>query len=232
MHVLSVLAVATLAPVALGAPIRTYDASLDTLPTAQGWTFDGNSTTGLGVAGGVMSYGPASVAGTTYWDADLPDDAMDFATQTWSLTVDVRLTESSYGNVSGFRRGGFTVYLEDDAQNWIIADIGSSAISLRNDNNGLSDPEDTFDLTQDFHLVTLEAGPSGARLLVDGVEKLTLALGASGGSPNSAIFGDSSILAGALLTEVRGASLVPAPAVAALGAPMALAGAVRRRRSR
>lgn len=222
------LAASGIVGLAAQASILTYNAGLGTLPTDQGWDFGGDTAAGAAVSGGILSYGPTSFAGLTYWSHTPEPIAMDFSADTYTLSADLRLTDSTFGNVSGFRRAGFNLYLSDASGNWVIAELGSSTIGLRNDNNGLSDPAASVTLDDAFHLVTLEAGPSGARLLVDGVEKLTIAFG-TGVAPNSAHWGESSILAGATLTEIRGVTLVPAPTGAAAFLLVGLLNARRRR---
>lgn len=186
-----------------------YRATLQSLPQAQGWTFDGTTASGASAASGVLTYGPAGTSSTTYWDANVPAGAMDFSKFDWSLEVELRLTGATHGNVSGFRRGGFVLFLTDKAGRWVTADIGSTRLSLRNDNNGTSDPQANVDLESGFRVIRLTAGPSGARLFVDGLQVLTLPLG-TGVSPNRANFGDGSILASATLTEIKRVDLIPA----------------------
>ncbi|HYF15331.1 MAG TPA: hypothetical protein VD971_09700 [Phycisphaerales bacterium] len=209
------------------ANLLTYDPSLGTLPHAQGWTFDGTFNAPMSVSGGQLTYGPTTTGGTTHW-AHNPTDALDFSTQTAFIQTEVRLTGAQFGNFSGFRRGGFSMFLEDDFGRWIIADFGDNAISLGNDNTRLGDPSAAFDLTTGFHVLRLEAGPTGGRLLVDGVEMLTLALGSGQSGGARGTWGEQTTLARATMTEVRGAMFIPAPG----GAVVALAGvlAVGRRR--
>jgi len=205
--IVAALAVASLAASALACD-RVYQASLSTLPPLQGWTFHGSAVANSSAASGTLTYGPTTSSGTTYWSADLSGGGMDFSLVTWSLTANVRLTNSTFGNVSGFRRGGFVLSLSDKAGRWIIADIGSGALGLRNDNNGTSDPQTNLNLGDGFHQVTLEAGPGGGRLLVDGNQIQTLPLAAGGGAVDAG-FGDESILASAQLTEIKWVTLVP-----------------------
>lgn len=185
-----------------------YRASFQTLPTAQNWTFEGSSLSGASAATGVLIYGPASQGGTTYWDANVPPGAMDFTKFDWSVEAQVRLTGATHGNVSGYRRGGFVLALSDKAGRWVIADIGSTRLSIRNDNNGTSDPQTNVDLASSFRVVRLTAGPTGGRLFVDGVQLLTIPLG-SGLTPNRVNVGDGSVLASATLTEIIRVDLIP-----------------------
>src|SRR5262245_56280185 len=104
---ISVMGIGAFAGTCSAVSVASYNPGLGTLPQAQGWTFAGNASPGLSVAGGILQYGPTTQAGTTYWNAAPPNGAVDFSTTTWSITVDVRLTNTTYGNVSGFRRGGF-----------------------------------------------------------------------------------------------------------------------------
>jgi hypothetical protein len=205
-----------------------FDASLGTLPTAQGWSFDGSYNAPMSVSGGQLTMGPTTVNGTTLWNHDLVEP-LDFTTQTAHIEATVRLTGAGFGNISGFRRGGFSLYIQDSVGSWIIADVGDGRISMRNDNNGTSDPVMAFDMTDAFHTLRLEAGPSGARLLVDGSQMLTLGMGGGAGGSAGGWWGEGTILAAASQIEVRRAEIVPAPGAIAL---MGLGGlaATRRRR--
>jgi hypothetical protein len=185
-----------------------YQAVLQSLPTAQGWTFEGTTLSNATAATGVLVYGPAGTGARTAWDANVPAGAMDFTKMDWSLEAEVRLTGSTHGNVSGYRRGGFVLVLSDKAGRWIVADIGSSRMGIRNDDLGTSDPQFNFDTSNGFHVIRLIAGPAGGRLFVDGTLRLTLPLG-SGLTPNRVNFGDGSTLASATLTEIKRVELIP-----------------------
>lgn len=211
------------------ANMLVYQPSLGTLPQAQGWTFDGNFSAPMSVSGGVLTYGTTSTPNTTYWGHQ-PTDTINFATDTASISADIRLNGTDFGNISGFRRGGFSLYLEDDFGNYIIADLGDNNISLGNDNTRLNDPVASFDLHTDFHVVRLEAGPTGGRLYVDGVLQLSLALGGSAGGGAVGSWGEMSILTRSVSTEVRSVQYIPAPGSALLSlGGIALVGTRRRR---
>lgn len=205
-----------------------FDGDLGTLPTAQGWTFLGSYNAPMSVSGGQLTMGPTTVNGTTHWSHNLVEP-LDFGTQTAFIEATVRLSGAGFGNISGFRRGGFSLYIQDDAGQWTIADIGDGMISLRNDNNGTSDPVMAFNMTDAFHTLRLEAGPSGARLLVDGSEMLTLSLGGGAAGGASGWWGEGTILTSASQIEVRRAEIVPTPGAMAL---MSLGGLVATRRRR
>ncbi|MBY0114080.1 MAG: hypothetical protein K2Y21_14780 [Phycisphaerales bacterium] len=210
MRSAAMLALAATCSSALAANCEwVYRATLQSLPQAQGWTFEGNAAANASASSGVLTYGPAGTSSTTYWDANVPAGAMDFSKFDWSLEVELRLTGATHGNVSGFRRGGFVLFLTDKAGRWVTADIGSSRLSLRNSNNGTGDPQANVDLASGFRVVRLTAGPTGARIFLDGVQLLTLPLG-TGLSPNRANFGDGSVLASATLTEIKRVDLIPA----------------------
>lgn len=210
------------------ASVLTYDPALGTLPQAQGWTFSGTFNAPMSVSGGTLTYGPTTVNGTTTWE-HLPTDTINFATQTISLEARIKLTGADFGNFSGFRRGGFSLYLEDDFGRWIIADLGDNRISLGNDNNRTSDPVAVFDLTSTFRTVRLEAGPAGARLFVDGVQQLSLAFGTGVTGGAQASWGEGTILANATETQVRNVTFIPAPGAAAMLSLTAFAACRRRR---
>lgn len=221
------LTASALTATSAGADVIAYQPSQGTLPSAQGWTYLGDGSEIGAVAGGVLTYGPTATAAVHTWDYEHAS-TVDFSTQTWTMQARVRLTDTFLGNNSGFRRGGFVLSLEDDFGRGIIAELGDAGISLRNDNNGLSDPILAMDMATEFRTVTLEAGPLGARLLVDGVEQLTSAFG-SLNSSQSIYWGEGSILAYTGLTEVSSARIVPAPASTVLVALGTLT-ALRRRR--
>lgn len=205
-----------------------YQPGLGTLPQAQGWAFEGNFSAPMSVSGGVLTYGTTSTPNTTYWGHE-PTDTINFATDTVSIQADIRLNGTDFGNISGFRRGGFSLYLEDDFGNYIIADLGDNNISLGNDNTRLSDPVASFDLHTDFHLVRLEASPTGGRLYVDDVLQLSLALGGGGSRGGIGQWGEMSILTRSVSTEVRSAQYIPAPGSALLSLAGIVAIGTRRR---
>lgn len=221
-------AVLTLAAAASAQPL-SYNPALGTLPQAQGWTNISTFAAPSSVSGGQLTYGATSVSSLTAWSYT-PGQALDFSTSTVYIEAQLRLTNTGFGNVSGFRRGGFSLYLSDAAGRWTIADLGDSNVSLGNDNNRLSDPVETQNLSSLFRTIRLEAGPAGARLYIDGVLRLSDSLGTGAGASGSAQWGDLTILSSSGQTEIRSVVFVPTPAA---GVPLALAAlAVRRRRSR
>lgn len=210
------------------AGVIDYRPELGTLPSAQGWDVfaTGGVETGA-VVDSVLVYGPSSTPEVNFWEHAF-DTPVDFSAGVWSIEADVELTGTTLGNVSGFRRGGFGLFLSDDAGSGIVAEFGDNGISLRNDNSGATDPIETVDLTDGFTTLRLEAGPDGGRLLVDGVERLTLPLGFFG-SNGTTSWGEFSTLASTTQTRVAGVRVVPAPGAAALALVAGLA-ATRRRR--
>lgn len=211
------------------ASVLTYNPGLGTMPQAQGWTFLGTYNAPAVVTGGQLTYGPTTVGGTTYWGHDATD-TISFVTQTIFIEATIRLTGADYGNFSGFRRAGFSLFLQDDTGRWIIADIGDNAISLGNDDNRTSDPSMAMNMTSAFRTVRLEAGPSGARLLVDGSPMLSLALGTGRAGGATGRWGEATTLANANQTDVRSVTYIPAPSALAL-AGIAAMGIRRQRRT-
>ncbi|HYE01774.1 MAG TPA: hypothetical protein VD963_00925 [Phycisphaerales bacterium] len=209
--------------------VLTYDAALGTLPQGQGWTYSGAATIPMSVSDGQLHHGPTTYGGTSFWMVDLPTGTMDFAADTWSISALVQIDSGTFGNQSGFRRGGFNLGLNDNAGRWIHAEMNHAQIGIRNDNTGLSDPAVAFDLADGFHTVMLVAGPGGGSLLVDGVTLMTLPLGTAAGADNRAHFGDSTIL-GNYTGHIREVHLVPGPGALALLAAAAGVGARRRLR--
>ncbi|MFZ2875417.1 MAG: hypothetical protein WAZ94_13170 [Phycisphaerales bacterium] len=214
------------AAVASHATPIVYDPSLGTLPQAQGWTFPGNTLAGAAVSGGVLSYGPTTTSGTTFWRAD--PGSIDFSLQTFSISALVRLNGSTFGNPSGYRRGGFNLGLRDDTGRWIHSEFGDTMADIRNDDHGTTDPTFAVTLDDAFHLLTLEAGPAGGKLYIDGTLRLSLPLGSSPGVAGGH-FGESSVLASAVGTDIARVVLTPTPGTLALSS-VGLLVACRRKR--
>lgn len=217
MLIRSVCGLAALATIAslASAEAITYNPGLGTLPQAQGWEFNGTYNAPMGVAGGILTYGATTVGGTTYWGFE-PIDSLNFATTTATVEADLKLSGSDFGNFSGYRRAGFSLILSDDFGRWIIADLGDNTIGIGNDDPRTGDPTASVNLTGDFHRVKLEAGPAGGKLYVDGVLKLSLALG-TGRSGGAAVnWGDGTVLANATQTQIREVVYIPTPGSFAL----------------
>ncbi len=210
------------------ASIIRYDAALGSLPTDQGFAYTGTIAQPIDTNGVTLMHGPTSSADVSAWQKQFPAGTINFSNSTWSATLNLRLTGSDFGTYSGARRAGYHVFLSDDAGRWIIAELGTNSIGLRNDSVGLNDPAMTIPLNVDFRTVTLEAGPGGARLLVDGQQQLTLAMGTGQTTRNHFLWGDGTIATHVDMAEVHDVTLVPAPGAAA--ALIGFAGLAMRRR--
>jgi len=213
--------------VAMG-DVIAWDAGSNALPDSEGW--DLVLSTGLptpSISGGQMSMGPSSYGGQTYFNYDF---AMSPAApgETISLEVEAMVSAATYGNQSGFLRGGFEMYLANDAGQWAIIEMGESQISLRNQNSGVNvSPFFNID-TGSFHTYKLELTATNANVYIDSDLVLSSALG-TGNAPNSAFFGDGTIL-GSSTASVKNATLaIPAPG-ASVAMCIAGLGASRRRR--
>lgn len=220
-------ALALVAPLASAEAI-TYNPGLGTLPQAQGWDFNGTYNAPMGVSGGVLTYGATTVGGTTYWGFE-PLDSLNFSTTTATIEAELKLSGSDFGNYSGYRRAGFSMILADDFGRWIIADLGDNTIGIGNDDPRTGDPATSFNLTGDFHRVKLEAGPAGGKLYVDGVLKLSLALGGGRSGGANASWGEATVLANAAQTQIREVVYVPSPGSIALASIGCLVMGRRRR---
>ncbi len=216
------------ASASFGAIIR-YDASQGSLPTDQGFTYTGSMAGPLDTSGITLAHGPTTASDISAWEKQFPSGTMNFATSTWSATMNVRLTGSDFGTYSGTRRAGYHIFISDDAGRWIIAELGSSTIGLRNDAIGTGDPSVSAAMNAAFRTVTVEAGPTGAKLFLDGTLQATLPLGTGQTVRNHMLWGDGSNTTRVTLAEVREVTLVPAPGVGGLAAGT-LALALRRRR--
>lgn len=211
-----------------GAIIR-YDATLGSLPTDQGFAYTGSIASPQDTNGLTLAHGPTTAADISAWQKQFPAGTMNFATSTWSATMNVRLTGSDFGTFSGTRRAGYHIFLSDDAGRWVIAELGSTTIGLRNDAIGTGDPSVPAVMSSTFRTVTVEAGPSGAKLFLDGVLQSTLPLGTGQTVRNNILWGDGSNTTHVTLAEVRDLTLIPAPGVGGLAAG-SIALALRRRR--
>lgn len=226
----SACAACALSSIASAAIIR-YDASIGTVPTEQGFAYTGSIASPIDTNGPTLQHGPTTALDVSAWQKQFPTGTINFANSTWTASMTVRLTGSDFGTYQGTRRAGYHIFVSDDAGRWIIAELGSNSIGLRNDAIGTGDPAVSVPMSATFRTVMLEAGPSGAKLYLDGALQATLPLGTGQTVRNHFLWGDGSNTTHVDLAEVRDVTLVPAPGVAGVGfAAAALAIGRRRRR--
>lgn len=204
----------------------TWSASSGTTPESVGWSYVGG--TPPAVSGGELSLGPTSYSGVSYYSFDLAPLALDPA-QGIALEIDVRIDAATYGNQSGFLRGGFEMYYENEAGAYAIAEMGESAVALRTANAGLSSPSAAIDTTSMIRTYRLDVVGTSAALSVDGSPLLSTTFGGAT-SLGTMYFGDVTVL-GSSTAGVTGVRIiaVPSPATAGLLVAASAIG-IRRRR--
>ncbi len=168
-----------------------YDASLGSLPDAQGWTFieDGAAVPVPTVSAGVLHQGLTDFSGYQYWSAH--PGGMNFASAPVTLDARLRIGFSSF---SSFPRGGYDIALVDDDGRIALLNISGGSVFLANDPVTSVSAIVGFDTTDAFHDYRLVIGPTGASLSIDGNLIVSHALGATGLGAPGVEFGDATIL--------------------------------------
>jgi hypothetical protein len=176
---------------ALADVVAWYASSNDT-PAAVGWTLNNSSGAPIVPSPDSMLIGPSTFSGLANFSFDLTP--LGPAGVPVSLEVTARIQEATYGNMSGFLRGGYEMYLTDGLGRYVVAEIGPAAVALRTDNAGLASPTFAINTTDTFHtyLLTIDAGQ--ATLSIDGQPVLSDSLSSAGALPDTASFGDGTIL--------------------------------------
>lgn len=214
----------------------TYNPGLGTLPDAQGWSKreGGPIQPAPTVSGGVLHQGPTDAGGHQYWDYTAV--SYDFAAST--VTVDLRLHIVS-SSFNAYPRGGYTVFLSDNAGRLASLYLSSGSVFLGNDQFNSVSSISPFDTTDGFHDYRMTIGPTGSTLFIDGNSIVSLALGGVSIAGHTIAFGDGTTLAGSesnlSMFSVSGITVLNVPEPASMGvlAMGALAAAgLRRRRAR
>lgn len=191
---------------------NTYDASLGTLPSEQGWSLHqvGVNVTPPSVTNGVLvqSTMPAVAQPTCVaipdprvqdWrESDTPIDYADGLV----MQAEVRILASEYGvdpcDDNDYLRPGFLMIVRDKSGYDFRVGLGESQLFLANHGFIASgDPgavELAFDTTDGFHTYRLEVDASGGTLSIDGVPMLAVLKSAqqtsTGPNPSLVTIGD------------------------------------------
>jgi hypothetical protein len=172
---------------------RTYDPSLGTLPTAQGWSSTGSAPSSI--IGGSLYENNTLTGGAQQWTASA--GSSDFNTVAGAVAdIDLRVVSGSYEDFSANWRTSYNFDFTD--KNGLEFDLGisSSGIIIGTDENltyAKSSPFIPFDTTSAFHDYQVAINASGVRVSIDGnlIAAATLPLGGPTppDAPNSVYFG-------------------------------------------
>ena len=184
-----------------------YDASLGTLPSAQGFVLfsddpppdDGLDESNYAVSGGVLSQGPTGggsddVANRQWYE--LGSAALDFDRDVLVVDLSLLIIESTLSPPpGGAPRAGFGVQLSDRLGRVVVLYVGSAGVFLYG-SDGSTSALAFLDTTDTFHDYHLRVTPTGATVAVDGVELATLerASFGSGATPDRLLIGDLTLL--------------------------------------
>jgi hypothetical protein len=187
------------------AAIKLYDASLNTLPAAQGFIDYNDGPNAPTVSGGLLhvtNYPTNNDSiGTYSYGNDLPFSFASFALEA-RLQI-INSSQRSGPGLGNYPRAGFALEAWDSTSRYLGVMISSTGLWIQTGDgitiNPVATAFYTFNTTDAFHTYRLEADGSTADLFIDGsaspVLSFNLANAGSFGSPNLAYFGDTSILA-------------------------------------
>ena len=166
----------------------TYDPAVGTLPTAQGWTLtELNSPPAPSVIAQALHQGLVQVGDAQYYSQAL---VTDFTTNSVFADLELQVISSSFGFPSNLPRTGYYLIVRDVANRNFLLGIASDRVILQNDSSSPSLNQFLMDTTAQFHNYHLAVDNTGAVLSVDGIQRITLALGSSdSGSSSSVLFG-------------------------------------------
>lgn len=171
----------------------TYAAGLGNLPQDQSWTYrTGGSPPAPTNVGGFLYTSATSDAQLSYWEVTPP--TIDFNGGS-EIAARVQMMDSSSYSNGVFDRAGWNLIISDSAGRFILAGISNNSVHLRNV-EGTMVTSKVIDAVSEFHDYRLAVENFSASLYIDGLLALTAPVSGTGSyAPNTASFGDSSILA-------------------------------------
>lgn len=207
----------------------TYAAGLGNLPQDQGWTYHENGTPPEPTnVGGFLNTSATTDSQLSYWEVTAP--VIDFVGGC-EIAARAKMINSTNYSSGGFDRAGWNIMITDDEGRFILAGISNDSVHLRN-GEGTVTVSKTFDTHSDWHEYRLAVENLTASLYIDGLIALTSPVSSTHyTAPNSAFFGDSSVLARseAQVHWVYALATVPEPSSLAIGVIGGLALLMRRR---
>ncbi|MEK6700966.1 MAG: hypothetical protein AABZ53_01785, partial [Planctomycetota bacterium] len=177
---------------------RAYHPAPATLPPPPGGTLvDTPGEPAPTVSGGALHTGPTNINPRQYW-YKVFDRPLYFADGVF-IEADLEIIQSTYNPTSGGagQRAGYYLSISDNSGRYVFAGISSSVLFLTATDTapvGPSCPSVAFAAAGARRLFRLEADESGARLLVDGVLKLSMPLGTETTTANRPVFSDLSVV--------------------------------------
>jgi hypothetical protein len=188
----------------------SYDASLNTLPDAQGWTLnqnDSGSATPV-ASNGILYQGPTSVIGQQFWNS-VSTPIPDFeGTSQFSMTAELKVLQSDYEDNGSQWRSGYSVFISDEVGQLLELGISDTAVRLSVDGNtgldSFSGPLVSLNTTSQFHTYQVDIVSGVGSLFVDGSFITSLAIATAQPYPNlsDVLFGDGTRYEGSQ-TELR-----------------------------
>ena len=211
-----------------------YDASLGSLPTAQGWSLEGVATPVPVVSGGVLLQGPTGDSQS--WTKPLTDLDFSAAGPSFVVEADLRVISSGF-SAGAIPRAGYQISAGDNAGRLFTLFLSDGRVDLHNAGDGAGGVFSNFTTTDGFHNYRFSIDSGLGRLFVDNASTplLSLVVGDPGWfPPYTASFGDGTSAASSQ-TELQHIAFnaVPEPSTALLlGLGLAGMAAGRRRERR
>lgn len=161
--------------------IYSYNASLGTLPSAQGWTLfqdDPNHPLPTVNNGVLHQFPQVSASSAQYWfQNQVP---LDLATTAYVYELDLHIISSNYINGGSAQRSGYYMVVTDQVGRAFGVGIASNGVTINTDanynpNNGV--PFTPFNSTNGYHLYRLVTGQGLGSLYIDNILFASTALG-------------------------------------------------------
>ena len=174
--------------------MKTYDATLGTLPDAQGWELQERtpSSPPCTIQGDGMHQGLTTWSGFQTWHSfDVP---FNFTEDYVFMEAELKVISSSY---DPFPRAGYGLVMADALERLFAVQIAGDRIFITNSVQSGTETR-AFDSTDDFHHYRFVVTDASGKLYIDAdpIPFLSLAVGSPwpSGADNGAFFGDATAL--------------------------------------